>query len=92
MIIRGTLDAMAGTNGEHPPGGPLSPEQRARLQEVITAELRRAWDEAVAAGVPADRLAEVVERRRREILSAVARVEDAQHGGDDAVENHRVGD
>lgn len=68
----------------------LSPEQRARLQQTITAELRRAWDEAVADGVPAERLAEVVERRRREILSAGP--DDAQHGRDDAVEDDRVGD
>ncbi|GAA0911354.1 hypothetical protein GCM10009557_85660 [Virgisporangium ochraceum] len=68
----------------------LTPEQRALLQQTVTAELRRAWDEAVAAGVPAERLVEVVERRRRELLSAG--VDDAQHGGDDAVENDRVGD
>ena len=69
----------------------LTPEQRARLQETITAELRRAWDEAVGAGVPADRLAEVVERRRRELLSALAGADDVRDGGDDAGDNGRVG-
>jgi hypothetical protein len=89
MIIRGILGAMAGTSDD---GGRLSPEQRALLREAITAELRRAWDEAVAAGVPAERLAEVVERRRREILSAVLGSDDRQNGGDDTVDDDRVAD
>lgn len=87
MIIRGILDAMAGTSG-----GPLSQEQRALLQQTITAELRRVWDEAVAAGVPPERLAEIVEERRRRILSAVAGGDDRQDGGDDPVDDDRVAD
>jgi hypothetical protein len=87
MIIRGILDAMAGTSGG---GSRLSPEQRAVLQHTITVELRRAWDEAVAAGVPAERLAEIVEKRRRELLSAVVGSDDGQDGGDDAADNGRV--
>jgi hypothetical protein len=87
MIIGGILDAMA-----EPSGGRLTPEQRALLQQTITAELRRAWDEAVAAGVPAERLAEIVEKRRLEILSAVVVSDDRKNGGDDPVDDDRVVD
>jgi hypothetical protein len=88
-MITDILDAMSEPSGDD---GRLSAEQRARLRETIAAELRRVWDEAVAAGVPADRLAEVVEQRRREIMSAVVGSDDGQDGGDDAVDDGRVGD
>lgn len=87
MITGGTLDPMA-----EPSGGRLTPEQRALLQQTITAELRRAWNEAVSAGVPADQLAEIVENRRRELLSAVLGSDDSENGQDDPVDDGRVSD
>jgi hypothetical protein len=103
-MITDILDAMSEPSGDD---GRLSAELRARLRETIAAELRRAWDEAVAAGVPTERLAEVVEQRRREIMSggvgsdagsdacsdagSDVGSDDGENGGDDAVENGRVG-
>jgi hypothetical protein len=46
-------------------GAPLTPEQRARMQRAILAELRRISDEALAAGVSPAAVARVVEERRR---------------------------
>ena len=46
-------------------GAPLTPEQRERIQRAILAELRRIRDEALAAGVPPETIARVVEERRR---------------------------
>jgi len=46
-------------------GGALPEQVQAKLIELLAGELRGAWDEAVKAGVPASRLAQVVQERRR---------------------------
>ena len=75
--------------------GRFSPEQRELLERTITAELRRLWDEAVAAGVPAEALAEVIEQRRQAILSALGGsaggADDGKNGGHDTVDDGRIG-
>ena len=43
----------------------LSPEQRARIQRLLEAELGRAWLEARAEGVTPSAFAELVDERRR---------------------------
>jgi hypothetical protein len=43
------------------------PEQRERMRQAILGELIRARDTAVAAGVPAEAVAELLDERRRAI-------------------------
>ena len=45
-------------------GAPLTPEQRDRIQHAILTELRRIRDEALAAGVPPETIARVIDERR----------------------------
>jgi DNA-binding CsgD family transcriptional regulator/tetratricopeptide (TPR) repeat protein len=60
--------------GEPASGGALPEGVRAELVELIAGELRAMWDEAVAAGAPASRLARSVGERIRLITrSATAR-------------------
>jgi hypothetical protein len=91
MIIRVYSRWVGGTDG---PGERLSAEQRERLTAAIAAELGRVWDAAVAAGVPPEKLAEVVEERRRAIQSEVAGAgsggDDVEDGGDDPVDDIRI--
>jgi hypothetical protein len=82
--------AILGGVGES--GSSLPPGRRELLEQVIVAELRRAWDSAVAAGATPQSLARIVEERRRAIESAAGLADDVEHGGDDPVEDRRVGD
>jgi hypothetical protein len=81
-------------------GARFSPEQRERVRQAIVGELIRAWDAAVAAGVPADALAGIIEARRRAIEASVSGgtgdssadgADDLQDGGGDAVDDSGVG-
>jgi len=89
--------AIVGCVGER--GSSLPPGRRELLEQVIVAELRRAWDSAVAAGATPESLARIVEERRRAIESAAGLTEDVagltedvEHGDDDPVDNGRIGD
>lgn len=88
---------MAESSGE---SGRFSPEQRELLQRIITAELRRLWDEAASAGISADALADVIEQRRQAILSALTGTsdpsrpvgtDDVQNSSDNPVDDGRIG-
>ena len=95
LIMSGILDCM----GETSDGARFSLEQRERLRQAILGELIRAWDAAVAAGVPAEALVDIVNERRRAIESGLAEDpaaspavdDDVQDGGDDPVDNGRIG-
>jgi hypothetical protein len=78
----------------------FSPEQRERVRRAILGELIRAWDAAVAAGVPAEALVDIINERRRTIESGLSGEpaaspavggDDVQDGGDDPIDNGRIG-
>lgn len=70
----------------------LPPGRRELLEQVIVAELRRAWDAAMAAGASAESLARIVEERRRALASAAGVVAAVDHSGDDPLDDARIGD
>ena len=67
-------------------GGLLPPGRRELLEQVIVAELRRAWDAAVATGATPESLARIVEERRRAIESTGVPAEDVEHRDDDLLD------
>jgi hypothetical protein len=73
-------------------GRSLPPGRRALLEQVIVAELRRAWDAAVATGASPESLAHIVENRRRAIESSAGPAEDVQHGDDDPLDSGPIRD
>jgi hypothetical protein len=86
--------------GETSDAARFSPEQRERVRQAIFAELIRARDAAIAAGVPAEALADMIDERRRAIesglsghLSALPAVDgdDVQDGGEESIGNGRIG-
>lgn len=62
--------------GGHAADTPVGPDARDRLLNLITAELRVAWDAAIAAGADSATLAEIVNERRHLIESATPITED----------------
>jgi hypothetical protein len=94
--VSGTLNRM----GETSDAARFSPEQRERVRQAILDELIRARDAAIAAGVPAEAIAEMIDERRRAIesdlsgdspASPAVDGDDVQDGGDDSIDNDRIG-
>ena len=73
-------------------GASLPPGRRVLLEQVIVAELQRAWDAAVASGATPESLARIVEERRRTIGSSAGLTEDVEDGGDDPLDGGPIRD
>ena len=80
------------TTGSPAGSGELSEAQRRELLDLLGAELRKAREDALAAGIPEAEVERQFERGRRRLASGdgPGRIDDAQHVSDDPVELPRI--
>ena len=82
------------TTGSPGGSGELSEAQRRELLDLLSAELRKAREDALAAGIPEAEVERQFERGRRRLAAGGGRgdsgTDDAQHVTDDPVELPRI--